>query len=161
MWFCIWGLIDGARWLRDDRGKAGGLAPGDLFVFTGDLNADPVDGEARRGAIGALLAHPRIQDPAPESAGGAEAALLGGANTSHRGPPSQDTADWRDEPGPGNMRVDYVLPSAGLKITGSGVFWPLDGDPLARLIAKDPTGGRRPASSDHRLVWVDIAVGRE
>ena len=155
------GLIDGADWLVDDRRQGGGLGPGDLFVVAGDLNADPYDGEARRAAIGALLAHPRVQDPMPESAGGAQAARSGGANASHRGPPAQDTADWRDEPGPGNMRVDYVLPSAGLEITGSGIFWPLADDPLARLIAKGPTGGRRPASSDHRLVWVDLVVPPE
>ncbi len=145
----------------DDRGQGGGLGPGDLFVVVGDLNADPFDGEARRAAIGALLAHPRVRDPMPESAGGAVAAQSGGANASHRGPPSQDTADWRDEPGPGNMRVDYVLPSTGLEVTGAGIFWPLADDPLARLIAKDPTGGRRPASSDHRLVWVDLALPSE
>ena len=65
------GLIDGAAWLRDDRGKRGGLGPGDLFVVVGDLNADPFDGEARRGAITALLAPPRVPDPRPDSAGGA------------------------------------------------------------------------------------------
>ncbi len=147
-------LIDGAAWLRDDRGQGGGLR-------TGDLNADPFDGEARREAIGALLSHPRVQDPKPASAGGAEAALLGGANAGVLGRPGQDTADWRDVPGPGNMRVDYVLPLIGLQITGSGVFWPEADSPLARLIAKDPTGGRRPASSDHRTVWVDIVVKSE
>ncbi len=155
------GLIDGADWLVDDRRQGGGLGPGDLFVVAGDLNADPYDGEARRAAIGALLAHPRVQDPRPESAGGAQAARSGGANASHRGPPAQDTADWRDDPGPGNMRVDYVLPSTGLEVTGSGIFWPLADDPLARLIAKDPTGGRRPVSSDHRLVWVDLVLPPE
>ncbi|MFQ5566429.1 MAG: endonuclease/exonuclease/phosphatase family protein [Paracoccaceae bacterium] len=155
------GLVDGADWLVDDRGQGGGLGPGDLFVVAGDLNADPFDGEARRGAIAALLAHPSVQDPMPESAGGTQAALSGGANAGHRGPAAQDTADWRDAPGPGNLRVDYVLPSAGLEITGSGVFWPTAASPLAHLIAKDPTGGRRPVSSDHRLVWVDILAGRE
>jgi hypothetical protein len=154
------GLIDGAPWLRDDHGQGGGLGPRDLFVVAGDLNADPFDGEARRGAIGGLLSHPRVQDPRPASTGGAKAALLGGANAGQSGPPGQDTADWRDEPGPGNMRVDYVLPSTGLTITGSGIFWPQANSPLARLIAKDPTGGRRPASSDHRLVWVDVMPER-
>ena len=137
------------------------MRAGDLFVVAGDLNADPFDGEARREAIGALLSHPRVQDPKPASAGGAEAALLGGANAGQLGPPGQDTADWRDVPGPGNMRVDYVLPSIGLQIAGSGVFWPEADSPLARLIAKDPKGGRRPASSDHRMVWVDIVVKSE
>jgi hypothetical protein len=152
------GLIDGAPWLRDDQGRGGGLGPRDLFVVAGDLNADPFDGEARREAIGALLSHPRVRDPKPASRGGAEAALSGGANSGQLGPPDQDTADWRDVPGPGNMRVDYVLPSVGLEVTGSGIFWPEAASPLARLIAKDPKGGRRPASSDHRLVWVDVVL---
>jgi hypothetical protein len=150
-------LIDGAPWLRDDRGQGGGLGERDLFVVTGDLNADPFDGEAGGKAIGELLAHPRLQDPKPASAGGVEAALSGGANAAHRGPAAQDTADWRDDPGPGNLRVDYVLPSIGLTITGSGVFWPEIADPLARLVAPGEYKGRRPATSDHRLVWVDIA----
>ncbi len=137
-------------------GKRRGLIRAAEFVVVGDMNADPHDGVARRAAITALAGHPAIQDPAPESAGAARAARTG-ANRTHTGPPAQDTADWRDDPGPGNMRVDYVLPSAGLRVTGAGVFWPAPDHPLARLVAPDPTGGRRPASSDHRLVWVDIA----
>lgn len=149
----LMGLVDGAEWPVDDRGTAGGLDPGDRFVIAADLNADPHDGEARRDAIAALLADPRLQDPHPASPGGAEAAQTGGANATHKGPPDQDTADWRDGPErPGNLRVDYVLPSADLTVTGAGIFWPEAAHPLARLIA----GGRRPASSDHRLVWVDI-----
>jgi hypothetical protein len=66
-----------------------------------------------------------------------------------------DTADWPEEGGPGNLRVDYVLPSTGLEIVGSGVFWPAPGDPLARLTE---IKGRDRASSDHRLVWVDIRL---
>ena len=147
------GLIEGAAWVVDDGGRAGGLAADAAFVFAGDLNADPHDGEARREAIRGLLAHPRVQDPAPASVGGAEAAAQGGANADHAGLAALDTADWRDRGGPGNMRVDYVLPSAGLEVTGAGVFWPPEGHPLARLVAGD---GREPASSNHRLVWVDI-----
>jgi len=144
-------MIDGADWLTDDHGLPGGLGPRDRFVLAADLNADPQDGEARRDAIAALLAHPRLQDPHPASAG-AEAAGGTGANTAHSGPAAEDTADWRDDPGPGNMRVDYVLPSIGLRVTGAGVFWPGPADPLARLVA----GGMPQASSDHRLVWVDV-----
>ncbi|HUF86024.1 MAG TPA: endonuclease/exonuclease/phosphatase family protein [Thermohalobaculum sp.] len=149
------GLIEGASWIVDDAGRPGGLDEDALFVVAGDLNADPFDGAARRGALRALLAHPRLQDPRPASEGAeAAAARQGGANARHEGPPGLDTADWRDEPGPGNLRVDYVLPSAGLEVTGAGVFWPPPEHPLAPLLA----GGRQPASSDHRLVWVDIAV---
>jgi len=146
-------LIDGAGWPIDDRGETGGLKPEDRFVVAGDLNADPFDGEARREAIAALLVHPRLQDPGPGSAGSVEAAQ-DGANAAHGGPAAQGTADWRDNPGPGNLRVDYVLPSAGLTVTGAGVFWPEAASPLAWLVA----GGRDPASSDHRLVWVDVAL---
>ena len=147
------GLIEGAAWLTDDAGRAGGLPAEAAFVVAGDLNADPFDGEARRGAIRALVGHPRVQDAEPASAGGeAAAAAQGGANADHEGPAALDTADWSDARGPGNLRVDYVLPSAGLEVTGAGVFWPGPGHPLAHLVAQDED----PASSNHRLVWVDV-----
>ena len=58
-----------------------------------------------------------------------------------------DTADFDDE-APGNLRVDYVLPSAGLKIVDAGVFWSLDDEPGAAFLD----------ASDHRLVWVDVTL---
>ncbi|MEM7496788.1 MAG: endonuclease/exonuclease/phosphatase family protein [Pseudomonadota bacterium] len=144
-----------ASWLMDDAGRAGGLATGTPFVIAGDLNADPVDGAARRDALRTLLADPALQDPRPSSDGASEAASRqGDGNARQSGSPAFDTADWRDSPGPGNLRVDYVLPSAGLEIVGSGVFWPAPGQPGAVLM----DGGKRPASSDHRLVWVDLRL---
>ena len=62
-----------------------------------------------------LLADPRLQDPTPRSAYARDA-----ANPDHIGELALDTADWSD-PVPGNLRVDYVLPFAGLRIVGSGV----------------------------------------
>ena len=91
-----------------------------------------------------------MHDPRPASEG-ALAAASEGVNTRHKGDPALDTADWNDARGPGNLRADFVLPSQGWEVTGAGVFWPAPDDPLHRLI-----GGKRPASSDHRLVWVDI-----
>jgi hypothetical protein len=135
--------LDGTAF-PDDAGNAAGPPPGS-FVVLGDLNLDPLDGAGHREAIAGLLAHPRLQDPRPSSAGGAEAGQ-GGANGSHDGDPALDTADWGDD-GPGNLRVDYVLPSADLAVTAAGVFWPAPGEPLADAAA---------AASDHRLVWVDI-----
>lgn len=134
--------LDGAAF-RDDQGRAGTLAAGPL-VLLGDLNADPVDGAGLGEALRRLLGHPRLRDPAPESAG-AEVA----ANPRHRGPPERDTADWRDAPGPGNLRVDYALPSRDLVVLGSGVFWPAPGEPLAEAVAAGPA---------HRLVWVDLGL---
>ena len=56
-------------------------------------------------------------------------------NDSHIGDPAEDTADFSEENfgGPGNLRVDYVLPSKNLQIRDSGIFWPADDDPLNRL----------------------------
>lgn len=144
-------ILDGAGWLVDDAGTPGGLPADAPVVVAGDLNADPLDGDGIRAEIAALLAHPRLQDPAPASPGGAEA----GGGAARAGDPSRHTADWPDPPGgPGNLRVDYVLPSAGLRVLAAGVFWPARADPLARLVARR---GRTLASSDHRLVWVDLA----
>ena len=145
--------LSGADWMVDDAGRAGGGPDGDAFVVLGDLNADPLDGDGRHAGIAGLLAHPRVQDPGPESLGAAEAAThQGGDNALHHGAPARDTADWNDRKGPGNLRVDFALPSAALQVTGAGVFWPEASAPGGKLV----TGGKRPPSSDHRLVWVDI-----
>lgn len=117
--------------------------PDGPVVVLGNANLDPRDGDGRREAIAALLADPRLQDPAPTSPGGAAA-----ANADQRGDPSLDTVDWTD-PNPGNLRVDYVIPDARLKVLDSGVVWPEMGDPFAETVA---------TASRHRLVWVDIAL---
>lgn len=140
--------LDGASWMTDDAGVSGGHGGGP-FVLLGDLNADPEDGDGRREAIRALLAHPALQDPSPVSEGGRAA-----TSPDHAGPPERDTADWRTARGPGALRVDFVLPSADLTVTGSGVFWPAPEEPLARLVG----GPGKIVSSDHRLVWVDVIL---
>ncbi len=128
---------------------------GPPLVLAGDANADPLDGDGRREAITALLSHEKLQDPEPRSAGGQEAAAQGGANARHRGDPSLDTADWSDgETGPGNLRVDYVLPSTEWAVVDSGVFWPGTDDPVRALLGSE----RGDAVSRHRLVWVDIRL---
>lgn len=144
------------RYIYDDRGGRGGLNPSESFVIMGDLNSDPVDGDSVPGAIQQLLLNKRIIDPMPASDGAPEAAQRqGGANLTHRGDPAYDTADFNDNPAPGNLRVDYVLPSRkGLLWTQAGVFWPRADDPLYRLVGDYPF-----PASDHRLVWVDVRVG--
>jgi hypothetical protein len=147
-----------SAYVYDDEGRYGGLAKGASFVIAGDQNADPADGDSVDSAIDQLLRHPRVRDPRPTSAGGAEAVDQGGANLGHAGDPALDTADFADG-APGNLRVDYVLPSKGTKVVGSGIFWPVDADPLYRLTGDyDPS--RWPftgvPTSDHRQVWVDL-----
>jgi hypothetical protein len=141
-------------YVYDDAGRPGGLAPGAHFVVAGDQNSDPLDGDSIPGAIQQLLEHPFVNTSVtPESEGAVEAAALqGGANDSHLNDPRFDTADFSDS-APGNLRADYVLPRDSLAITDAGVFWPLLSDPLSRLTGTFPF-----PSSDHRLVWVDVAV---
>jgi hypothetical protein len=144
-------------YLYDDQGRRGGLKAGARFVIMGDQNADPFDGDSVAGAAQQPLENPRVNTSVtPTSLGGPEQAVLqGGANLTHRGDPAFDTADFVDVPGPGNLRVDYVLPSKNLRILAAGVFWPLSSDPLFRLVGVFPF-----PTSDHRLVWVDVRVHR-
>jgi len=142
------------RYIYDDKGGRGGLRPGSQFVIAGDMNSDPLDGDSIPGAAQQLLDNHSINAAfTPESAGAAEAsALQGGANAAHRSDPAQDTADFADVPGPGNLRADYVLPSRGLRVRGGAVFWPPSSDPLSRLTGTFPF-----PTSDHRLVWLDVS----
>ncbi|MDQ0895081.1 endonuclease/exonuclease/phosphatase family protein [Agromyces ramosus] len=143
-----------SRYISDDAGATGGLKPGESFVILGDQNADPLNGDSVDAAIQQLLEHPRITDPLPTSEGAVEASVLqAGANLTHEGDPAYDTADFNDNPAPGNLRADYVLPSRDLRVLDAGVFWPVQADPLSALTGTFPF-----PSSDHRLVWVDLRV---
>lgn len=143
-----------SSYIYDDEGGAGGLEPGELFVIAGDQNSDPNDGDSVEGSIEALLGHPKVNTKVtPSSEGAVEAsALQGGANLTHVGDPAHDTADFADG-APGNLRVDYVLPSNALRILDAAVFWPPSTDPLSALTGTFPF-----PSSDHRLVWVDVRL---
>ena len=136
-------LLDGALPMAPPEGP---------FVLLGDSNLDPFDGDGMHAAMADLLAHPALQDPEPRSAGGAAAATWA-ADAGHRGDPALDTTLWQRAEGPGNLRVDYVLPSAGLAVLDAGVFWPAPGTPEAALLGPDGV-----AASRHRLVWVDLAL---
>ncbi|WP_188478108.1 endonuclease/exonuclease/phosphatase family protein [Primorskyibacter flagellatus] len=93
-----------------------GPAPDPPYVIAGAANLDPSGGDGRGAAIRGLLSDPRLRDPP---------GLTGKA-----------TVDWPD-PGPGRLRVDYLLPSADLILTGSG-------------LAPDSPASR------HRAIWIDI-----
>lgn len=138
-WVDYIGAGIGADYLYDDQGRRGGLN-GQRFVIAGDLNASADEGSARPGAIRALLHSTLVDDNSPpRSAGGI-------ANRPANQNAALHTASWA-------MRADYALPSrAGWQVTGSGVFWPTPADPLYRLV------NSRGASSDHRLVWVDLEL---
>jgi endonuclease/exonuclease/phosphatase family metal-dependent hydrolase len=137
-----------ATWLCDDQGRCGGLAAGERFVILGDHNTDPVDGDGLPGAMAQVLEHPRVQSlPAPRSRGAvASARNDGGANLAHKGDPAEDTGSFG--PRVGNLRLDYVLPSHGLRVLGSGVFWPVPGEAGSEWID----------ATDHRMVWMDLEI---
>lgn len=142
-------------YIYDDNGGTGGLSPRESFVIMGDQNSDPNDGDSAPGAIQQLLDNHRLVDPMPTSEGAPEAAAKqGGANTNHVSQAAYDTADFSDDPTPGNLRTDYVLPSRkGLLFTDSRVFWPKSDDPLSRLTGEYPF-----PTSDHRMVWLDLRL---
>jgi 3-phytase/alkaline phosphatase D len=148
--------ISGADYIYDDGGRSGGLSPKARFVIMGDLNADPHDGDSTGNPVGKLLSHALLNTAiTPVSRGGADALLRqAGANLTHLGGADFDTADFSDST-PGNLRADYVLPSNNLNMLGAGVFWPAATDPLFDLVGDWPF-----PSSDHRLVWVDLAKKR-
>lgn len=107
------------------------------FVVLGDANLDPADGEGLRDGIAGLLTDPALQDPGPRGSHGR-------TEPGQSGDPALDTAIYADL---GGLRLDFVLPSAGLKVTGSGVLWPP---------ADHPSMADLTAASHHFPVWVDI-----
>lgn len=85
------------------------------FIIAGTANTDPARGDGRPDAITSLLANPRLQNPFDDS----------------------PTADFRD-PSPGDLRVDYLLPSTEWRVLDHGM-------------------GTAADASRHSLLWVDIA----
>ncbi|EON24662.1 ABC sugar transporter [Nocardioides sp. CF8] len=145
-----------SAYIYDDAGVYGGLPASERFVIAGDQNSDPLDGDSVPGSAQQLLDHPRVNDAkAPASVGGTWAAeLQGAANLGHESHPRFDTADFDDRLccGPGNLRADYVLPSTGLRVLGSGIFWPTEDQKFYYLTGSFPFV----PTSDHRQVWVDL-----
>lgn len=84
------------------------------FVLGGTANIDPARGSGRRTAIDALLAHPDVQNPFDDS----------------------PTA-YFDAQVPGDLRLDYLLPSSGWRVLAHGMI-------------------HAPLASRHSLLWVDI-----
>ncbi len=119
--------LDNAPWLIDDHGHPGGLPPGAHAIVLGDLNADPRKGSSIGDPIAHLLASPALApDPAPVS----------DIPIDHLDP--SDTAMFR-------LRVDYVLPTTGIKVLNTGVW-------------RDFGANASSPPSDHFPVWADIVV---
>ncbi len=120
-----------ALWSALLDGRLPVAPPPPPLMIAGNANLDPLDGQGRREALAALLADPRLQDPAPRS-----------------GVHGTDTVDWPEAApdDPGDLRVVYLLPSADLQVRDGGVIWPDAGQPLAA-----EAGLIR-----HKLVWLRV-----
>lgn len=106
------------------------------FVLLGISNLDPAGGDGMAAGIRALLDHPLVHDVMPRGTHGGD----GAADS------ALDTAYFEQT---GGLRVDLVVPSAGITVVDSGVLWPPADDPLAEVLA---------AASRHYPVWIDIAL---
>ena len=114
------------------------------FALMGTLNVDAHGGDGDRGALRRLLEHPALADPRPSSAGAMAAAVEHGRDPALPGI-AEATVDFTGGRSDlGLMRLDYILPAAGLVLRGAGVHWPKE-TPL-----RD--------APRHRLVWVDVAL---
>ncbi len=127
-------------YIYDDNSMKGGLVANTRFVVAGDLNAADIGDKYRDGVIEQLTRSDYINSNAIPVSDGARQS---NSNVKYA---NRYTASWQ-------ARVDYVLPSKyGISVIDSGVFWPVKQSPLYRLIEN------RKASSDHRLVWLDIKI---
>ncbi|MBB4209120.1 endonuclease/exonuclease/phosphatase family protein [Roseinatronobacter bogoriensis] len=137
-----------AFWLALLEGRLPMSPPDGPFVLIGGSNLDPYDGDGLHGVMRALLQSPLLQDPQPQSAGALQAAQ-DDFSAAHLGPHELDTVHWPRAPG--NLRVSYILPEAGIDVLSSGVLWPAaDGDDAELAAALAAQG------ISHRPVWLDI-----
>lgn len=111
-----------AFWLHRLSGAR--APPPGHFVLLGNANLDPEGGDGDPAVIRALLADPRLQDPAPT-------AIPPGDSR-----PSRITGRWTNPTRA--LRVDYLLPAAGLQVVDGGLLWPSE-------------------TARHAIVWADIA----
>ncbi|WP_298942832.1 endonuclease/exonuclease/phosphatase family protein [uncultured Psychromonas sp.] len=150
--------ISNADYIYDDQGIIGGLADDASFIIMGDLNADPENGDGYLESIQNLLSHQRVNTEAttgtyvPTSVGATECVDTGDCNENTY--PERITSTF-------SLRVDHIIPSTELSVIGSGVFWPASYED-GRLLVNDERVGNygdgKDLSSDHRLVWIDVAL---
>ncbi|MGL5453166.1 MAG: endonuclease/exonuclease/phosphatase family protein [Aeromonas sp.] len=147
--------INGLDYMTDDQGVQGGLPLDAAFVIAGDLNADPLTGDGDRTAIRALLDNPRVNQAIthgpliPTSNGGAE--CMAARPHTQRPHPERITSS-------SGLQLDHLLPSANLTALNSGVYWPASDEAGYHLVHHATLGIAKGVSSDHRLVWVDLAL---
>ncbi|GAA4919646.1 endonuclease/exonuclease/phosphatase family protein [Nesterenkonia rhizosphaerae] len=133
-----------AWYLTDDDGAHGGLPAGHPFVVAGQHSApQPLAAESED--LDILLENAALQDPRPRAV--TEQPLTGRSGT----PWHTDHTATRAVPGERDVRASYVLPSAALGVSQSGVFWPAEGEYGYEVVDPQSRFGLQ-----NRLVWVDL-----
>ena len=112
-------------WVHLLDGALPALPPKAPFVLMGSSNLDPQAGDGMREAMRRLREHPALQDPLPLGRRPGQSAA------------SSATAWWPR--GPGELRVNYILPGADIEVVDAGLLWP-------------------ESDTTHALVWVDVAL---
>lgn len=126
--------LDNHAAIHDDLGIRGGLPEGAPFVILGDLNAPPDQPDSHY-TQGTEPAAPAIMQ------------LLRDARIQDpKFVTGRPTAFFR-----ASTRADYVLPAASLRVLDGGVVWP-------DSIAQPEAAARAALASDHRMVWLDLAL---
>lgn len=95
------------------------------YVLAAQMNVDPFLGEGHHHVISDILTSNLLNDPF------------------ENWPHSDAHTVTYHSPGPGNLRVSYVLPSPDLEVISAGLSPPFEG---------------QTDSSRHRLVWIDVAL---
>ncbi|MGL5294222.1 MAG: endonuclease/exonuclease/phosphatase family protein [Aeromonas sp.] len=157
--------INGLDYMTDDQGVQGGLPLDAAFVIAGDLNADPLTGDGDRTAIRALQDNPRVNQAVtrgpliPTSRGGAEC-MAARPHTTR--PYPMQPYPMRPYPeritSSSGLQLDHLMPSTNLTALNSGVYWPASDEVGYHLVHHAQFGIAKGVSSDHRLVWLDLAL---
>ena len=142
--------ISGGTGLYDDTGNATPFSAKAQFVIIGDLNAstrNPAVYDSVK-AIDQLLKNPRVQESGPflTSKGALRGVTAGAPDFFERA-----TTEFR----PGDKhRIDYILPSTGIKIIQGGVYWPDSS-------AAPADYQKAQIASDHHMIWLDVQLNNE
>ena len=147
--------VKSARYIYDDRGHRGGPQPGQAFVIAGDQERRPERRRLVRGRGQPVARQPPDQQP--------HDAVLRGRRRG-RDPAGRGQRHPQGQPGlrHGRLRRHRArqparrlrTPRVGLKVKGSGVFWPVQADPLSRLSGVyDPVWARSTASPPRTTAW--------
>ena len=129
-----------ASYLYDDNGSKAPFS-GQRFVILGDLNASVYSQETRPGTLEQLFDHPLVNASFTPTSEGAKHKCTG---CGRRGRTHRRLEE------PSRLRIAFQM-----GLAGSGwrcFFGPQKGTPEHRLIAS------RKASSDHRLVYLDLQI---